>query len=310
MVKKEVEVAISEGIELRTQVLTGLTTNQRIKLLEELFSDFFIDQHRLLQKWASLTGQTAQIDTGYIAQFVASIITGTPGQGFRGKGDDLVDGSEVKSAANISGVDTPRWNHNMGTAEADEKKIKRGLKTNAEKYLDAPYLIYLLADRTASVDDGAPPEMRVRAWCIDVQKDTAWRDLVIKYNRAKKGGTYNLQLHPPVGYDDNFVTNNTGNLDFADVLVFDYRIVIETDGTFSPYWNVELPDGLFPVKGRTKPVDIVNRGKATRIHTTVADLVADVAVLPDRFPAVLKKKTEDQLDQVTQEEVLSIANVD
>ncbi|GAB3087654.1 MamI family restriction endonuclease [Corynebacterium aquatimens] len=308
--KKEVEKAIAEGNESRAKVLGDLTTEQRIKLLEELFDDFFVGQHRLLQKWASLTGQTAQIDTGYIAQFVASIITGIPGQGFRGKGDDLIDGSEVKSAANISGVDTPRWNHNMGTADADAKNRKRGVKTSSEKYLEAPYLIYLLADRTASAEAGAPPEMRVRTWCVDVQNDLAWRDLVFKYNRNKKGGTYNLQLHPPVGYDDNFVTNKTGNLDFTDILVFDYRIVVGVDGSHSRYWNVGLPERLFPVQGRTKPVAFVNRGKGTRTYTAVGDLVVDVAVLPDRFPLVLKKEAEDKLDQVTQREILSVAKAD
>ena len=67
--RKEVKEAIDRGIVLRSQVLSDLKYRQRVRLLELLFQDFFIDQHQLLQKWAALTGQTAQIDTGYIAQF-------------------------------------------------------------------------------------------------------------------------------------------------------------------------------------------------------------------------------------------------
>ncbi|MCZ9290303.1 MamI family restriction endonuclease [Corynebacterium evansiae] len=300
--QKEVKEAIDAGIELRSEVLSGLTRYQRVQLLELLFQDFFVDQHRLLQKWASLTGQTAQIDTGYIAQFVASIITGIPGQGFRGKGDDLVDGSEVKSAANISGVDTPRWNHNMGTAAADEKNRQQGKKTNSEKYLEAPLLFYLLADRITSTEDDAPPETRIRAWCVDVQADIAWRSLVERYNYEKSGGTYNLQLHPPVGYNDNLVTNTTFNLDFSDVLVFDYRIALKTDGTDDHYWNVELPQKLIPISGRTKIVETVNRAKQKKTHTAPEDLVADIAVLPDHFPVILDAEVEDKLDEVSEKE--------
>lgn len=300
--QRDVKEAIDKGIALRTDVLSSLSRTQRLQLLELLFTDFFVDQHRLLQKWASLTGQTAQIDTGYIAQFVASIITGIPGQGFRGKGDDLVDGSEVKSAANISGVDTPRWNHNMGTAAADLKKARTGEKTNAEKYLDVPYLIYLLADRIAAKDSGAPAETRIRVWCIDVQEDHAWRALVTAYNQNKVGATYNLQLHPPVGYNDNVVTNNTANLDFSDVLVFDFRIALRREGSSTTYWNVEPPETLFPVSGRTRVVPTVDRSQQSRTHTAPEYLVADIAVLPDHFPGILSSRLEDKLDSITEQE--------
>ena len=127
--KEDVTRAIAEGIEVRREVLAGLTVGQRTQLLEQLFIELFGEAHVTLQKWAALTGQSAQVDSGYIAQFVASIVLGEPGQGFRGKGDDLADGSEVKSAANISGVDRPRWNHNMGKPADDQKRRSRGLPT-------------------------------------------------------------------------------------------------------------------------------------------------------------------------------------
>jgi hypothetical protein len=36
-----------------------------------------------------MTGQSALIETGYIAQHLASLLLAIPGQGFRGKGIDM-----------------------------------------------------------------------------------------------------------------------------------------------------------------------------------------------------------------------------
>ncbi|MCQ3805841.1 MAG: MamI family restriction endonuclease [Acidimicrobiaceae bacterium] len=119
--KPEVEDALRRAAEFRRKVLRQLSSDDRRQLLEDLFVDFFVEQWRTLLKWAALTGQSSQVDTGYIAQHVASILLAEPGQGFKGKGLDLMDGSEVKSAAIISGVDRPRWNHNMGTLAQDAK---------------------------------------------------------------------------------------------------------------------------------------------------------------------------------------------
>ncbi len=63
------QAAIGSGILARREVLQGLTEDQRTDLLQDLFLDLFGKQHVLLQKWGALTGQSAQVDTGYIAQF-------------------------------------------------------------------------------------------------------------------------------------------------------------------------------------------------------------------------------------------------
>ena len=47
---------------------------------------------------------------------------------------------------------------------------------------------------------------------------------------AREGNTYNLQLHPPVGYDDSMVVNQFGNLDMAQALVLDVRFELPVQG--------------------------------------------------------------------------------
>ena len=299
--QESVAAAIEAGILSRRDLLRSLSLQQRVELLESLFVDFFGDLHTLLQKWAALTGQSAQVDTGYIAQFVASIILQEPGQGFRGKGDDLADGSEVKSAANVSGVDRPRWNHNMGTTAQDEKRRAAGKPTAGEEYLASPFLFYLLADRSAS-DERVPRAIRIRGWLLDAQADIAWRDLVTKYLDQRPAGQYNLQLHPPVGWDDDIVVNTLGNLDFADILVFDARVVRSADGSVHVEWEKPLQDDLLPIKGRTKAMPYGGRGDRPSRLTDASDLVADIAVVPRLFPGILDPEEEDRLEASSYEE--------
>ncbi len=123
--KPEVEAALRRAAKFRRGVLRQLSTADRLRLLEDLFVDFFVVQWRVLLKWAALTGQSSQVDTGYIAQHVASILLAEPGQGFKGKGLDLLDESEVKSAAIVSGVDRPRWNHDLGRSRTTTSDGRR-----------------------------------------------------------------------------------------------------------------------------------------------------------------------------------------
>lgn len=215
--KPEVARALSRHAPQRRAWLKALTRDERCALLEELIADFFVAQRQVLLKWSALTGQSAQIDTGYIAQHMASVTLGEPGQGFKGKGVDLADGSEVKSAALLSGVDRPRWNHNMGTLASDRRRTERGMPPMWQGYLEAPRIFYVLFDR--SPDD--PGMLRVRAWCVHPPRDEGWRDLFTRYVEQRSASQYNLQLHPPIGRNDDLVVNTLGNLDFRDVKVFE-----------------------------------------------------------------------------------------
>lgn len=293
--QESVAKAIADGIVVRRDLLRALTLDQRRSLLEQLFAEFFGDLHTTLQKWAALTGQTAQIDTGYVAQFVASIILQEPGQGFRGKGDDLADGSEVKSAANISGVDRPRWNHNMGTPAQDVARRREGKLLASEEYLASPNLFYLLADRSAS-ETRQPRAIRIRGWLIDGAADTAWRDLLARYQAQKTPGQYNLQLHPPVGYDDSIVVNTLGNLDFAEVLVLDARVIREASGRIRVVWVKPPAEGLLPVNGRTAALPYGGRHARPSRLTDAGDLVADIAVVPRLFPGILEDDQESRIE--------------
>jgi hypothetical protein len=263
--RSEVARALAEHAPERRARLQALTRDQRRLLLEELISDFFVDQRQVLLKWSALTGQSAQIDTGYIAQHIASVTLGEPGQGFKGKGVDLADGGEVKSAALLSGVDRPRWNHDMGTLASDEDRSKRGLDPKWKTYLEAPRIFYVLFDRAATADG----KLRVRAWCVDPKRDDGWRDLFERFVQERSPSRYNLQLHPPIGRDDSLVVNTLGNLDFEELKVFEAVFGLpERSEDFAVEWVVAPNDDY---QSRVSTAYPYKRSRERRIEIEGAD---------------------------------------
>lgn len=173
------------------------TEQERLKkLAASLLQEMFLDHRKVMAKWAAMTGQSSQLDSGYIAQHLISLLTGKRGSGWRGKGLDLEDGSEVKSASSVDGVDVPRWNHNFSApAKVDE-------------WLDAPAIYYVLFD-TVKRD---PPRVRVRIWVVTPAIDNAYKTVLQRWRDMSRKSN-NFQLHPPVGKDSNLATNNCGNLE-------------------------------------------------------------------------------------------------
>lgn len=108
------EVTIQDRVRIATYALKLLSREQRKELARILIEEQIVNQRKMLSHWGTLTAQSFIIDTGYIAQHLVSLQTQISGQGMRGKGDDLCDGSEVKSANFIGSLDkkgktAPRW---------------------------------------------------------------------------------------------------------------------------------------------------------------------------------------------------------
>lgn len=85
--------------------------NEKIKIsnnlvnIEKFINDVIVSPKHLLKEWSKITNQTPAVKLGYIGQHLASLITGVPGTGSGARGDDLQDGSEVKSCNKIDQAD-------------------------------------------------------------------------------------------------------------------------------------------------------------------------------------------------------------
>ena len=176
--------------------ITGQDRQTRLALSKQFIESVIFNQYRQLVSWNSVTGQSSQIDSGYLGQQLVSIITGIPGCGNRGKGKDLEDGSEVKTASTLSGVDIPRWNNNLKT------------QVKVNEYLGFPAIYFVLFD-TPNREQSFP--LRVRIWKVCPKNDSVFSDVLGKWSQKKNSG--NFQLHPPCWRDCNIATNDEGKLE-------------------------------------------------------------------------------------------------
>ncbi|WP_024953978.1 MamI family restriction endonuclease [Sulfurospirillum arcachonense] len=172
--------------------LTDYNLNERTALACELIQEQIVDQRVQLHRWRELTFQPAQIDTGYIGQHLVSLISGIVGGGFRGKGDDLEDGSEVKSAnfldsEDAKGAVAPRWNFQCNDEEG------------MESFLSYPSIFLV------SVDLSPENNQRFRIWKVNPREHQnlneryhEWMDVLgrPKLQSPDRPGV-NFQLFPP-----------------------------------------------------------------------------------------------------------------
>lgn len=83
-------IKIDNNRDLIINLLDELVLSPRVKALE----------------WSNITKQTPNMKIGYPGQHLASLITGVLGSRTGARGDDLEDGSEVKSCSRVDQLDT------------------------------------------------------------------------------------------------------------------------------------------------------------------------------------------------------------
>ncbi len=157
--------------------------------------------------FADKTGHTTPCDTKSWSQILASLLLNVRGIE-RKKGADLEDGSDVKAANSWDAIDIPRFN---GVVK-DGRVLT---SSNADDLAKMPNLIFVLWDETKV---GAYD--RCRIWIVRTSQDAVFRGVAEKWYKGNKKSA-NFQLHPPIGYDDNIVTNRCGNLSLP--LLLDIR---------------------------------------------------------------------------------------
>lgn len=79
--------------------------DNRQKIVELLDGLMFAPRLRAIE-WSKVTKQTPNLKIGYPGQHLASLITGMQGERTGARGNDLIDGSEVKSCSRVDQLDT------------------------------------------------------------------------------------------------------------------------------------------------------------------------------------------------------------
>lgn len=199
-------IPVADRVVLSSHILKKLSREHRIQLAKLLIQEQIVNQKNKLSHWSLVTAQSSMIDTGYIAQHLVSLQTQIAGQGMRGKGDDLCDGSEVKGANFIDSLDkngatAPRWNFNSVSVDI------------MERFLDYK-AIFLL-----SIDLNPKHQYRIRIWKVDIHKHillrNRYKEWMQKLGYPKFADpthkSINFQLFlPRNGTDDNYARHGNG----------------------------------------------------------------------------------------------------
>lgn len=75
-------------------------------LIKELLRELVLSPRVDAIKWSKITKQTPNMKIGYPGQHLASLVTGIEGKRTGARGDDLKDGSEVKSCSRVDQLDS------------------------------------------------------------------------------------------------------------------------------------------------------------------------------------------------------------
>ena len=82
-----------------------ITIDNNLDRVKQFLKEIIVEPKKLLKNWSAITNQTPAAKIGYVGQHLTSLITGVKGTGSGARGDDLADGSEVKSCNKVDQVD-------------------------------------------------------------------------------------------------------------------------------------------------------------------------------------------------------------
>lgn len=82
-----------------------ISINDNIAKIKKFIQDMIIVPRKKAHYWAKITNQTPNLKIGYPAQHLASLICGMKGTATGARGEDIVDGSEVKGCSKIDQSD-------------------------------------------------------------------------------------------------------------------------------------------------------------------------------------------------------------
>jgi len=254
--------------------MSDLATEENIK---ECLHDLYIEPRRSLFEWSEITGQTPQVRLAYPGEHLASIITGVEGAGTAARGDDLSDGTEVKSCSradqlsecNNCGGKVLVWQEECSECGSEDINIKTDshwiISITSRKelnlYLDrVPRVILMMFDRESHDTD----EIRLRAWTVDPNQ-WYYRAFLTDYfenNYQVKSNPAPCNLHPEK-YDFYMMEPH---------LIFHADIDIEDDEVYIEYWDVDDPKKE-PMPTNTANLDqLEDLFSEEELHDRVMDL--------------------------------------
>ena len=159
--------------------------------IETFLREVIIEPRKTMRKWSKITNQTPNLKIGYIGQHLASLIIGMKGTGTGARGDDIIDGTEVKSCSRIDQLDkcnicegnvlrSQNVCPSCGASDIDRKDDSKWLITiksqsELEMYLTRIPRILLIISDYPNFGSNDFSSMRIRAYEIWNQSSRTYR---------------------------------------------------------------------------------------------------------------------------------------
>ncbi len=175
--------------------ISKITITDNLCRLEHFIANAIIAPRKIMKEWSLVTNQTPAVKIGYVGQHLASLITGVAGTGSGARGDDLIDGTEVKSCNKVDQVDkckdcnghVMRYESKCSTcgsekiARKDDSKWLFSVRDEHElnQYLGLERILLILMDYP-KFSEGDFKDIRITAYEIYPKEDRAsvFRDLI------------------------------------------------------------------------------------------------------------------------------------
>jgi hypothetical protein len=116
-----------------------ITIDDNLNKINDFISDMLISPRKNAHKWSVLTNQTPNLKMGYPSQHLASLITGMKGTATGARGNDIVDGTEVKSCSKVDQSD--KCNDCKTTVLRSDKVCPNCGSSNIKRNNDSKWLI-------------------------------------------------------------------------------------------------------------------------------------------------------------------------
>jgi len=237
-------------------------------LIKKCIKDLYIGPRNAIRKWSEITNQTAMARLAYPSQHLASLITGVKGVGTSARGDDLADGSEVKSCSRADqlseckncGAKVLVWQKKCPFCNSENIKIKTdshwifSIKAESELNLllnKVPRIILMLFDKK----DDCLEDIRFRVWSVNPKEQYVIKFFMDYYNN-------NYLLKSSTGKDPAPCNLHPLKYDFYMMkpkLIFHSEILTDNNDVNIMFWNLEKP------KKEEMPISLLTKDQLIHI---------------------------------------------
>lgn len=164
-----------------------ITISNNEELIIKFIKEMLLFPRKSIHEWSKVTNQTPNLKIGYPGQHLASLILGMKGTATGARGEDICDGSEVKSCSKVDQSDKCKdCNENVLRSEeicpnCGSTNIKRnndskwliGIRTDDELRMlieETPRFVFLVTDYPEFCSNNFC-DIRIRAFEIWVQSN-------------------------------------------------------------------------------------------------------------------------------------------